>query len=56
MTYDQALAIRDQTQTLLDHLTADIRNAQTRAEHQRLTMLTAEAERLLASINLMLAP
>lgn len=56
MTYEQALAVRDQTALLLQHLTADINNAQTRAEHIRLTQHAAEAERLVAALDLLLAP
>ena len=55
MTHEQALALRDQTALLLSHLTADIQNAQTRAEHIRLTQHAAEAERLVAALDLLLA-
>lgn len=55
MTRDEALAIRDQTALLAVHLREDIKNAQTRAEHIRLTQHAAEAERLVAALDLVLA-
>lgn len=54
MTRSEALAIRDQSALLLFHLREDIKNAQTRAEHVRLTQHATEAERLVAALDILL--
>ena len=55
MTRVEALTVLDQAVSLRDNLRADIANALTRNEHIRLTQLAAEAERLVATIELLLA-
>jgi len=55
MTRTEALTIREQAVTLRDNLRADIPNALTRGEHIRITQLAAEAERLVAALDSLLA-
>lgn len=54
MTRDEALVVRDQAVQLRDNLRADVSNALSRVEHIRITQLAAEAERLVAALDLLL--
>ena len=54
MPIETLIALRDQALLLSDHLKADIQNASTRVEHQRLTLHALEAARLVATIQLLI--
>ncbi len=56
MTHDEALVIREQATALRDSLIADIPKAMTRAEHIRISQLAAEADRLVAALDILLDP
>lgn len=56
MTNDEALAVRDGAIALRDNLQNEINNALTRQEHIRITQLAMEADRLVETLNLLLAP
>jgi len=51
MTSEEALAIRDQAALLLQHMNDDLRNTATRNEWMRISILAAEAERLVETID-----
>lgn len=54
MTREDALTVRDQAVQLRDNLRLDVDKAMNRVEQIRLTQLTAEAERLVAALDLLL--
>ena len=54
MTREDALTVRDQAAQLRDNLRLDVDKAMNRVEQIRLTQLTAEAERLVVALDLLL--